>query len=237
MNIPKIALKTYIGVLVLAMGVILLSRRTFAFSWKRMIGVGILSSFNKGLSGGGFGPVVTAGQIIAGQEHKGAIAATTLAEAPICTVGVFCYLIGGLVRHVDGAILDMPVGKMFATMFSPELFQWPLVLALLLGSVLVAPFGAFATRGDPHGETHRDIGRAGNGPGDLGPVADGRTAADEIERTKEGMGAGPVEATGQAPFFCAGISGNSDRRPPGLSGSQRPGHCPPVPNCRSCRRN
>jgi len=59
LHIPKVVLKTYIGVLVLVMGGILLSNRTFRFSWKKMIGVGILSAFNKGMTGGGFGPVVT----------------------------------------------------------------------------------------------------------------------------------------------------------------------------------
>ena len=146
LNIPKIYLKTYIGVLVLIMGVILLANRKFSFSWKKMIGIGILSAFNKSLSGGGFGPVVTSGQIISGQEHKGAIAATTLAEAPICTVGFLTYLIGRVIQEMDTSILQMPVSDFFTSMFSAKLFQWELVLALLLGSVFVAPFGAFTTK-------------------------------------------------------------------------------------------
>lgn len=146
LSIPRLYTKTYIGVLVLVMGIIMLSNRTFKFSWKKMLGIGILSSFNKSLSGGGFGPVVTAGQIIAGQEHKGAIAATTLAEAPICTVGFLTYLVGKVVQEMDVSILKMPASDFLITMFSPKLFQWELVLALLLGSVFVAPFGAFTTK-------------------------------------------------------------------------------------------
>jgi len=38
----------------------------------------------------GFGPIVTAGQIMAGQKHKAAIGATTLAEAPLCIASFFC---------------------------------------------------------------------------------------------------------------------------------------------------
>lgn len=146
LHIPKVVLKTYIGVLVLAMGIILLSNRTFRFSWKKMIGIGILSAFNKGISGGGFGPVVTSGQIIAGQEHKGAIAATTLAEAPICAVAFLTYLVGRVAGNLEAPILDMPFSDLVSRMFSARLFQWDLVLALLLGSVFVAPFGAFTTR-------------------------------------------------------------------------------------------
>jgi len=145
-NIPKVILKTYIGALVLSMGVILLAGKKFRFSWKKMIGVGIISAFNKGLSGGGFGPVVTGGQIISGQRHKGAIAATTLAEAPICTIGFVAYLVGGVVRGMDAPILSIPFADFLAAMFSHKLFQWELVLALLLGSVFVAPFGAFTTK-------------------------------------------------------------------------------------------
>jgi uncharacterized membrane protein YfcA len=60
-NIPRWMLKTYIGVLVLSMGIGILVtiNKTFAFSWKRIIGLGLVAAFNKGLSGGGYGPLVT----------------------------------------------------------------------------------------------------------------------------------------------------------------------------------
>jgi len=146
LQIPKVLLKSYIGVLVLAMGIILLLNLKFRFSWKRMIGIGILSAFNKGISGGGFGPVMTSGQIIAGQEHKGAVAATTLAEAPICTVAFLTYLVGKTMCIVDAPVMSMKASEFFSLMFSPRMLQWELVLALLLGAVFVAPFGAFTTK-------------------------------------------------------------------------------------------
>ena len=146
LNIPRLVLKAYIGVLVLVMGLLLLSNRRFSFSWRKMIAIGILSAFNKAISGGGFGPVVTAGQIISGQRHKGAIAATTLAEAPICTVAFVTYLAGRVVRDIDTPVLSKSVSDFFSLMFSRHIFQWELVLALLLGSVFVAPFGALTTR-------------------------------------------------------------------------------------------
>lgn len=121
-GISRTVLKTYIGVLVLAMGIILLSRAKFTFSWKRMIGVGIISSFNKGISGGGFGPVVTAGQIISGHEHKRAIGCTTLAEAPICIIGFAAYC---LFKGVP---------------------EWRVFLPLILGAVFATPFGPLATK-------------------------------------------------------------------------------------------
>jgi len=86
-----------------------------------MLGVGLISSFNKGLSGGGFGPVVTSGQIIAGNNPKGAVAATTLAEAPICLAGFLTYVLT----------------KGFSS--------WYFLLALSIGAILAAPFGALLT--------------------------------------------------------------------------------------------
>ncbi len=145
-NLPKVVLKIYIGLLVLAMGVVLLTKVVFRFSWRRIIGVGILSAFNKGLTGGGFGPVVTAGQIISGQDHKGAIGCTTLAEAPICTAGFLTFLIGRVVKEIEGPILQAPFKAFFLKIFSQNVFQWELVLALVLGSITVAPFGAFTTK-------------------------------------------------------------------------------------------
>ncbi len=128
-EISRKALKTYIGALVLAMGLILLSRLRFRFSWRKMIGVGILSSFNKGMSGGGFGPVVTAGQIIAGHGHKRAIGVTTAAEAPICIIGfiAYCFLKG------SDAIVR----------------EWIVFIPLLAGSVMATPLGAMITKKFP----------------------------------------------------------------------------------------
>jgi len=145
-NLPKVVLKTYIGVLVLIMGVIVLRNRKFSFSWRKIIGVGILSAFNKGLSGGGFGPVVTGGQILAGQKHRGAIGATTLSEAPICIVSFCTYLIGRTILEIKSPVLDIPFAEFTTIMFSPKMFQWELILSLLLGSIFVAPFGAITTR-------------------------------------------------------------------------------------------
>jgi uncharacterized membrane protein YfcA len=145
-NLPKVVVKSYIAVLVIAMGIVLLTRVVFRFSWKRIVGVGILSAFNKGLTGGGFGPVVTSGQVIAGQDYKGAIGVTTLAEAPICIVGFMTYVIGRVIKDVEGPILSVPFKDFFLKIFSRNIFQWELVLALLCGAVAVAPFGAFTTR-------------------------------------------------------------------------------------------
>ncbi len=145
-NIPKIVLKTYIGLLVMVMGIIVLRNKAFSFSWNKMIGIGILSSFNKGISGGGFGPVLTGGQILSGNDHKAAIGVTTLAEAPICICGFFAYMIARGVKEIQGSVMQMPFSEFIKKLISPDMIQWELVLALVIGSIIVAPFAAFTTK-------------------------------------------------------------------------------------------
>lgn len=116
-NISKVILKTYIGLLVFSIGIIMVSNRNFIFSWKKVLGVGVFASFNKGISGGGFGPVTTGGQIISGQGHRSAIGCTTFSEVPICLAGFLTYLILNGIQYsfvfiplTIGAILAAPIG-------------------------------------------------------------------------------------------------------------------------------
>ncbi len=145
-NIPKTAVKTYIGVLVIIMGTLLLTNKTFKFSWGKMAAVGIVSAFNKAISGGGFGPVVTGGQLVSGQRATNAVGITTLAEVPICIIAFLTYLILRVAKEIDGSILEMPVSNFLSLLFSSQVIQWELLLALIMGSVVVAPFAAFTTK-------------------------------------------------------------------------------------------
>ena len=126
-NISKSALKTYIGILVVAMGAILLFGPEFKFSWKKMLAIGILSAFNKGISGGGFGPVVTSGQLIAGRDGRSSIGATTFAEAPICIAGFLTFLITKGISNWNlvillstGALIGAPLGALLTSKFKSE---------------------------------------------------------------------------------------------------------------------
>jgi hypothetical protein len=157
-NLPAAALRIYIGVLVTIMGIVVLLKRPAAFAWKKIVGLSLLSAFNKGISGGGFGPVVTGGQIIAGERRRAAVGITTLAEAPICVCAFAAYILGRTAKELQGRALDMPVGDFFQTMFSPGMLPWELMLALIAGATLVAPFGAFTARALKHEGAHGVIG-------------------------------------------------------------------------------
>ncbi|MBN2100203.1 MAG: sulfite exporter TauE/SafE family protein [Dehalococcoidia bacterium] len=123
-NISEIALKIYIGAMVSAVGVIILLKRIRegAVSWKGLVGVGLVSSFNKSMSGGGYGPLVTGGQIISGGGIRNSVGNTTLAEALVCAVGFLGYV-----------LLDVDI-------------FWKLAVATSIGSIVAAPFAAMTVK-------------------------------------------------------------------------------------------
>lgn len=93
----KAYLTPIIGIIVLSMGIIILFKHKTRskFSWFKVTGLGITAAFNKGLSGGGYGPLVTSGQILSGVNGKSAIAITSMAESFTCLVGIITYLVMG----------------------------------------------------------------------------------------------------------------------------------------------
>jgi uncharacterized protein len=108
-SLPKQIIKLYIGLMIFAMGLIMLfnGSKLINFSWKRISLIGGMAAFNKGISGGGFGPLVTGGQIISGVSGKKAVAITSLVEGLVCLVGLILYLIthGGLNIMLAGALI------------------------------------------------------------------------------------------------------------------------------------
>lgn len=143
-NLPKSWITMYIGILVLTMGLVILicSNKNFEFSWKKIVSLGLLASFNKGISGGGYGPVVTGGQILAGVEGKSAIGITSLAEGLTCAAGILSYI---FISHkpldlqltpflVVGAVLSVPFSaKSVKKITEKKLKIFMAVLTILLG--------------------------------------------------------------------------------------------------------
>jgi len=147
-NIPKFWLKLYIGCLVLAMGIIILIclNKEFKFSWKKIIFLGTIASFNKGMSGGGYGPVVTGGQILSGVEGKSAVGITSLAEGLTCLVGVITYILvsGNLVDWklapwiIAGAVFSVPLCAKSVKIISAKKLKLAIaVLTIILGTVTI----------------------------------------------------------------------------------------------------
>lgn len=147
-NMPKSWLKLYIGCLVLAMGVVILvcMNKEFPFSWRKLSVLGVVASFNKGLSGGGYGPIVTCGQILSGVEGKSAVGITSLAEGLTCLVGVITYLLitrgeldWKLAPYVlIGALLSVPLSaKSVKVMTARRLKLAIAILTIALGAYTI----------------------------------------------------------------------------------------------------
>lgn len=143
-KVPASVLKLYVSILVMLMGAVVISRKRFAFSWSKIAALGILSAFNKALSGGGYGPLTTSGLIISGRSGKEAVAVTDFAEVPICVAAlVFWCSLGdgswfvykGLTGPLCvGAGLGAIAGPLLLSKFEPERVRTMVgVLVVLLG--------------------------------------------------------------------------------------------------------
>ncbi|NIO36135.1 TSUP family transporter [Candidatus Bathyarchaeota archaeon] len=123
-NLPKLLINLYIGMLFAIIGFIVLAtkNKNYDFSWTRLLSLGCLAAFNKGISGGGYGPLVTTGQILAGVRARSAIGIISLAEGVTCVVALLMYVLIG--RGID----------------------WPLSITLSIGVVLSTPLAASFVR-------------------------------------------------------------------------------------------
>jgi uncharacterized membrane protein YfcA len=116
-SISKFWLGLFITAIILSMGVIILLTRNRQVPYRAggIVTVGAVAAFNKGLSGGGYGPLVTAGQVVSGLPAKHAVAVTSVAESLTCLIGLLGYL---------------AMGKSIA---------WELAMPLTLGALLSVP--------------------------------------------------------------------------------------------------
>ncbi len=121
-KLPKSFLSWYIGILVFIIGILILCGFSFSFSWKKFIAIGLISSFNKGLSGGGYGPLVAGGQVLIGIPGKNAIGITDFAEAPICFIGFLVW-----------------------SYFSNYSTNWQLAIPMCIGAAIAPILGAWIT--------------------------------------------------------------------------------------------
>jgi uncharacterized membrane protein YfcA len=109
-------------------------------AWKIVI-LAVVASFNKALSGGGYGPLMTSGQVLSGVEGRAAVGITSLAEAFTCLAAASLFLAGGnplapglLVPVLTGALLAVPVSAQVVRRIPERAFTRLIgVLTVLLG--------------------------------------------------------------------------------------------------------
>ena len=84
-----------------------------------MIGLGVFGGFNKGISGSGFGPIITTGLLYMKINEKEAVSVQSFSELFVSLVGFSTFLISGTVVN------------------------WDLTLSLSIGVAASAPIAAF----------------------------------------------------------------------------------------------
>jgi uncharacterized membrane protein YfcA len=138
LKVHKFWIKLYVAILLVVMGICsLLTAKTYKnYKPKYMWLFAALAGFNKGIGGGGYGPVVTVGGLLAGVPVKSMVAVTSFAEGATCVFAVivwFALLSSGVVvdylllpSFVIGTVLAA-VGAPYTTRILPEKF-WKIVV-------------------------------------------------------------------------------------------------------------
>ncbi|MCJ7816407.1 MAG: TSUP family transporter [Candidatus Aenigmarchaeota archaeon] len=116
LKVSKDVLTTFIGVVVLSMGIVIISGVRIKFTWPRMMVLGTVAGGLKVTSGGGYGPTMTGGQVIISSEGKNAIGVTDFAEFPICLAGFILWATISQSLPPLGILIPMCIGASLAPM-------------------------------------------------------------------------------------------------------------------------
>lgn len=148
-NLHEDILRAYLGLLVLIIGITVVARhkKKHPFSWKKLIALGSLAAFNKGMTGGGYGSVIVGGQILAGVEGKKAVGVASLAEGLICIVGTIAYISISKTIHLNwsliislllGGLLSLPIAAYIVKKFHPRRLKFIIgIVSIILGTAIL----------------------------------------------------------------------------------------------------
>lgn len=129
LDLPKSVVKGFVTAMVVLMAVAALARRfgnrRTVYRPKRMIAFAAWAAFNKGIGGGGYGPVITLGQLYSGVYEKSAAAITSLAEGATSMAGFIAFLaLGSAGVSIDFQLLpSVLAGSALASILSPYLVR------------------------------------------------------------------------------------------------------------------
>lgn len=124
LQVSKFALQTIIGLVIISAGLFLwlYSSRPMVYRRWKMVVLAVVASFNKALSGGGYGPLVTSGQVLGGLEGRAAVAITSLAESFTCLAAAALYLWKGKTIALE-LLLPAAAGALLAVPFSAHIVK------------------------------------------------------------------------------------------------------------------
>ncbi len=125
-SINTVLLQTFVGVAILLVGLLVVIELKLTFSWRKIVALGGIAAMNKGLTGGGYTPMVTGVQILSGRNISQSIGCTTISKAVVSITAVTLYTV---------------LGRL---VFDP-LFQY-FTIFLLGGAVISAPLGSYVAK-------------------------------------------------------------------------------------------
>ncbi|MFH1179868.1 MAG: sulfite exporter TauE/SafE family protein [Candidatus Bathyarchaeota archaeon] len=143
-NLPQRIVGLYIGVVVILSGVLVIYSKNLisSFSWNKMVGISLIGSLNKGLTGSGFGPVITTGAMLSGIDEKASVSIQSLAESAVSIVGTLSYIV--MQGYVDyqvavtmsfGVLLASPLAARIVHQIDGKTLRILVgILALIIGS-------------------------------------------------------------------------------------------------------
>jgi len=135
----------YIGVLIMALGLFLLLNKKLSasFSWLKLTFLGLFGSFNKGISGSGFGPIVTTGMIIMNINEKVAVSIQTFSELFVSIAGFLTFLLVGsqiswnlLLPLSIGVAFSTPLAALLVNKFESKKLRTGIALATVVLGIL-----------------------------------------------------------------------------------------------------
>jgi len=123
LKIPSTYIKWYIGIKVTLLGILTFFtiKKKFKFSWVKMAIASAVAAFNKGISGGGSGPLMIFGQVISGVKAKHSVGISCLVKGILCLIGIIMYVL--LSKFTLGIFLSLAVvvGAISAVFFAVRL--------------------------------------------------------------------------------------------------------------------
>jgi hypothetical protein len=144
-NLNELAINIYIGFMILVVGIIMVKEIGFRFSWNKMYIISGLASFNKAISGGGYGPITTSGQVISGRDHEESVATSVISESFLSGYGFLLYFLFEGFQNI-GTTID-------------------LMIVLIISAVIATPLGALTADRLNKGKAKKIIGYVSIGLG------------------------------------------------------------------------
>jgi len=135
-NLSELFVVVYVGLTVIITGMLVVQRFRWYFSWKKITVFGLIASFNKALSGGGYGTIIAGGQILSGRDTTKALGTTSVAEAVTTGTSWLLYFLFGYTLLTWQDVISMNPFTIIS------IFQ-ELEIPLIIGALLSAPISVY----------------------------------------------------------------------------------------------